>query len=76
MKNQIEKTLPPGTGYFDCTRYPLGGKFCRVPRDDPKGMIILDIKLIPFCKGIDAIGKTKDNRSVAFKEEHLKGDKS
>ena len=59
-------TIKPGCGYWDCTKYPIGGCFCRVPRDGA-GLEVANVqKMWKSHKGADHTGTTADGRSVAF----------
>lgn len=64
--------ITPGTGYFNCTRYPIGGKFCRVPQNAPEGLLVLNVKSIPMYKGVNAKGITPDGREIAFDIQYTK----
>lgn len=65
--------ITQGTGYFDCTRYPIGGKFCRVPANAKEGLLVLAVKpLIRPYKGVNAKGTTPDGKEVAFDLQYTK----
>tara|TARA_R100000656_G_C3873371_1_gene112703 strand:- start:54 stop:263 length:210 start_codon:yes stop_codon:yes gene_type:complete len=68
MKTKV--TLKAGYGYFDFTKYPIGGKFCRVS-ENSKGLDLFDCVEQALYKGVNAIGKTEDGRDIAFNKEYL-----
>jgi len=42
IEKQATHTIKPGCGYWDATRYPIGGKFCRVPYEGNGLPVILE----------------------------------
>jgi len=65
--------LKSGHGYFDFTNYPIGGKFCRVDKNS-KGLELFYCVEHELYKGINAIGKTKDGKDIAFNRAYLKSE--
>ena len=67
-------SLSPGYGYWDVTNYPLGGKFCRVPRDSPLPLDSATVELLPAPSPmadftVRPLGDSK--RKIAVKAAHL-----
>jgi hypothetical protein len=54
-------------GYWDITKYPIGGNFYRAGAD---GLIIGNVTEITPCKSCNATGTTSDGRAVAFDTSH------
>lgn len=61
--------LKPGFGAWDCTRYPIGGKFWRNGKEPLP--VVLDSQG-RFGYGCNAIVKTEDGRKLAVQMGHLK----
>lgn len=59
-------TIEPGEGYWDCTNYPIGGCFRRVPSDGPALRVSNLQPIVPAQHGCSHIGTTDDGRRVAF----------
>ncbi len=67
--------LPKGTGFWDTTDYPIGGKFERVK--DRKGLTVTvkrTFKSSSSSKGTDAEGEAEDGRKVAFDSRNIAPD--
>ena len=67
------KRIKPGYGYWDTTRYPLGGCFARAGRDGV-GIVRVarSLKEYPVrsSMGCDEEGVTEDGRHVCYATEH------
>jgi|DEB0MinimDraft_4_1074332.scaffolds.fasta_scaffold00509_17 hypothetical protein len=57
-------TLPKGVGFYDTTKYPIGGKFDRVT--DSNGLKVTVKRRFKLYKGTDTEGMTSDGKKVAF----------
>ena len=56
--------LMPGSGYWDISKYPLGGDFRRAGQT---GLLVRDVsKLDGHSAKADSIGLTEDGRRIAF----------
>jgi prepilin-type processing-associated H-X9-DG protein len=62
------KTLKANFGFWDITKYPIGGKFTRGETDLP----LKDVEPMPWARGCNSKGQTLDGRTIAFFDGHLK----
>ena len=54
-----------GFGYWDCTKYPIGGDFGRV--EDKGGLLVDRVERLPRTfHTADSIGYTAEGRKIAF----------
>jgi hypothetical protein len=60
--------LKAGFGFWDITRYDIGGKFTR---NGESPLELKNIKEIEWCKGCTRTGETNDGRTIAFNKAHL-----
>ncbi len=65
----MQTYIKPGYGYWDTTYYPIGGKFCRAPKNNGVPIEAITDMETPY-KGCDATAVTTDGRNVAFNKQH------
>lgn len=61
--------LKAGFGAWDCTRYPIGGKFWR--NGDEPLPVVLEKENSNLSHGCDAIVETEDGRKLAVQMRNL-----
>ena len=69
----IIKRIKPGYGYWDTTKYPLGGCFGRAGKDGVNIVKVMrSLNDYPglSSKGCDEEGLTDDRRRVCYSTEH------
>lgn len=59
------RRIKPGYGYWDTTKYPIGGCFARAPAD---GLLVTVTgpPIYPRVHGCNERGRTEDGRTVAY----------
>jgi hypothetical protein len=62
----MEYRIKPGAGFWDTTRYPIGGKFDRAGALGLKVNVVRTFKRSQSSHGTDAEGITLDGRTIAF----------